>query len=592
MPQLIDTAEGKRFTATHIEEIQGLDLSKNAQVIDKQRMTKMENVTFRDEGVQTDIGIIAYLGLIDGTPRFVHKHEQISGTITVVLITNTSLYRLTSGQWRPIDDGVTTTTDTPEAAGQTVIGVASTTNFIVGRILGLQLDSGIWHMSAIVSIDSGVSITIATVLPTAMASGRTVVQAYKLSGNDDNPVVAVTVPFADDVIFTNGLDAVQRYDVSAQSCAAVANMPSSGDTECVSVAMFDNSLFLFSTNEGGTKYKQRVRWSAAGNIEDWTTANDAGYIDLYDYSHEILFGAKLGPYLVIYRSDSITRCIVENSTVKRFAFPTVVTGEGIFSVTGVADIGDEHFIVGKRNCYIYKGGFELEPIGTPIAEEFLEDGGRLESAYKSRLFTMYDGSAHRVLIFYSDASGVFPNRCWIYDIFENKWTERKFNKTITGHGATTLTVVLTWNDLNGTWLQQEFNWGGSVGTPDKPVLLLCSGDENRVFSYDPNTANDAGTTIVTRMDTGDFYIPHMSSRFDYLQITAIGGSTTIWFSLDKGRNWTKLKTVAFTLAEQTIKIYCDTGQFLFRSLRLRFESNVFLRLIDYAIISKIEEEVA
>lgn len=73
-----------------------------------------------------------------------------------------------------LDDFIGTTTDAATIATDVLIPVAITTGMATSDKVGVALDDGTRHWSTISSIDPGVSITIASGLASAAASGNTV----------------------------------------------------------------------------------------------------------------------------------------------------------------------------------------------------------------------------------------------------------------------------------------------------------------------------------------------------------------------------------------------------------------------------------
>ena len=73
-----------------------------------------------------------------------------------------------------LDDFISTTTTTAEAALATVIEVADTTGMVAADNVGIQLDAGTRHWTTIVSVDSATQITITTGIVSAAASGSSV----------------------------------------------------------------------------------------------------------------------------------------------------------------------------------------------------------------------------------------------------------------------------------------------------------------------------------------------------------------------------------------------------------------------------------
>ena len=94
------------------------------------------------------------------------------------------------------DDFFNTTTDTAEAAGQTVIGVTSTANFTDGDRIGIALDDGTRHWTTIVSFVLDDTVTITTGLASAAASGNTV---YTYTAKIQRPVRVLSARYANTI---------------------------------------------------------------------------------------------------------------------------------------------------------------------------------------------------------------------------------------------------------------------------------------------------------------------------------------------------------------------------------------------------------
>ncbi|MHA1555086.1 MAG: hypothetical protein ACTSU0_11845 [Alphaproteobacteria bacterium] len=89
-----------------------------------------------------------------------------------------------------LDTDADTTLDATEAAAQTTISVASTTNFAVADTVRITLDNATIHQSTIASISAGVSITIDDGLPSQATSGNRFVRTSidVLTPGLDSPV--------------------------------------------------------------------------------------------------------------------------------------------------------------------------------------------------------------------------------------------------------------------------------------------------------------------------------------------------------------------------------------------------------------------
>lgn len=70
--------------------------------------------------------------------------------------------------------GANTTLDADEAAGQTVLSVASTSDFVAGNAIIIHLDNEETHTATISSFVADDTVTISTALPSKASSGNTV----------------------------------------------------------------------------------------------------------------------------------------------------------------------------------------------------------------------------------------------------------------------------------------------------------------------------------------------------------------------------------------------------------------------------------
>ena len=190
MATLLKVDEAQEWVTVSINRFSGLDLSISSEQIDSEDLLVAKNIVSRRGLLQTDFGVKKYQHIVYGDPRLIWKLELNSGAIETLLITDKLLYKKDSNNaWQPIDNGdATTTTDTAEVTDSTVIGVTATTGFTVGQLFALKLDNNNWHVSNIVSIDSGVSVTITDGIHSAAASGNACYEACLLTGAPANPV--------------------------------------------------------------------------------------------------------------------------------------------------------------------------------------------------------------------------------------------------------------------------------------------------------------------------------------------------------------------------------------------------------------------
>jgi heme-degrading monooxygenase HmoA len=574
----------------------GLNLNSNTESMRDNEFLQLNNLIYDKNDIKKDTGYADFADIPSGVPgtfRNIHQHITASGTASTFAISNLSFYVLANSEanWHGVllDGGENTTIDANVSGTDTVIPVAVTTNFATGDRIALRLDDGSDHISTIASVSAGVSITIDDAVPGAgvqATSGNSCIEIVKLAGTDDKQVFAITVPWNDELTFTNGIDKPHYYDTISATIKLVQNLPSSGDTICESIALFDSSLFLIKTIEGGSNFNQRVRWSDKADYTNWTTG-DSGFIDLLDSSDDVRQARKLGPHLVVYRSGSIVRGAITNNALSRFQWDTMVTAQGIISSGGFADIGDRHLVVGQNKIYIYKGGFDFQEIGENVEDLLFGVQAEMADDKVNRLFCVYVKDKNDVLIFYQTGAGTFPDKClrWHGDL-GGVWSTREFFDTVQGFGEAVDSTAFSWNDIPGNWDDQTLLWNSAAVVTVSKTLLLCATD-GQVEEYDFITADDDGNAKTFTLETPDFSHPNGNLRHDYLELKGTSGIITVSYSTDEGITFNILEVV--TIGTTPMKVRLEK-QFVGRSIRYKIEGSSAFSLSWFNIRVSLETE--
>lgn len=201
-------------------------------------------------------------------------------------------------------------------------------------------------------------------------------------------------------------------------------------------------VVLGHTVESGTHYPTRIRFSAVANYEDWTTANDAGTVDLREESDTIIALIKSHRDSIIYRSNSVwsMRFVGGNNV---FDFRPLFRGislwnhsGGVYSRTSpkcVAVVGQRHYFLSMDDFYMLASA-DSEPIsiGKPIRSYFLSDISG-NSTYKSNVFTTVDYGKKEIYWWYPstavfdvlcDKAVVFNYETFEWSIFDGSGTKK------------------------------------------------------------------------------------------------------------------------------------------------------------------------
>lgn len=181
-----------------------------------------------------------------------------------------------------------------------------------------------------------------------------------------------SVVMQDKLVVANRVDKLKYWD--GQDANAVADL--SADSPIAHyIAPFGQRLVAARIKTGGSFDPYKIQWSADGNIQDWTNANNgAGSVILEPEgktgASEFIKGlSALEVALAVYRERSIVLGTRTGIGSQPFRWATVVFGLGTDSPYSIANggmtIGD-FFLGNDLNVYLFDGRQPPKPIGNPI----------------------------------------------------------------------------------------------------------------------------------------------------------------------------------------------------------------------------------
>jgi hypothetical protein len=116
------------------------------------------------------------------------------------------------------------------------------------------------------------------------------------------------------VVFTNGLDDVQYYDLIAATFGPIPGLATASETggtvtQAKVVIQWQGVVFLMNVVEDGVRVSSRIRWSDLNDVLNWGAglSSISDYQDL-DYGEEILGAVPLGGALIVLTNQSLWRC--------------------------------------------------------------------------------------------------------------------------------------------------------------------------------------------------------------------------------------------------------------------------------------------
>ena len=548
----------------------GLNVSKRPELIADDELVQAKNVRFERDQVLVDYGYKTFAQVIRGNPRTSFQFFLSNGSSILTLITNATFYRWdsTAEEWQYVSDGVSTTLSGNEAAGQTVLSVTSETGFSSSDFVGITLNDGTQHRTTVASTAVG-TITVDDALPSAADSGKAVVKAVDLSGDDDITPSITVWPAYDKMYFANGVDAPKEFD--GTTVEDISNLPASGNFSCRVIVVFNNHLMMMYTSESGTDKPQRVRWGEPGSDSNFNES--VNFVDLYDTEDFITASEALGSYQVIYKERSIYRVEYLGLDDQSFNFVKTISAEGAPNSECVLDLEDRHLVFGNSNFYIYDGGFSVNFVGDNIFYKIFAQSGQLNPGYVSRCFGFYVEELDEAWFFYPSGSDEFPKNLVKYKISTGAWSEREFGVAFSGYGFFRRQGDITWQNAQGTWAEYVGPWKSKLVQDNSPTIQLLSKDDLRVYEYDYVTGQDNGTDISYELETKDFYIANWELRFDRYEFRLKGNNILIEVSYNEGTSWETLGTKSPGANFTRVRLH---KQKIARSIRFRFTgSGVF-----------------
>ncbi len=195
------------------------------------------------------------------------------------------------------------------------------------------------------------------------------------------PIVVVPWEAEDTIIWTNGVDPVQKiyHDGSDWICEPIGGLAGAGDDPtvdfCGSIAVWNDRLLLFNTTESTVNKGALVRWSDEANFEEWRIAadspgSDAGFQYLYDDGGVIRHALPLDTSLVIYRASAITLATWIGSDAKTIDFNTVINSIALLGYRGIAVTPEGHYVSTTTGILRYNGGTTATPVSDKIDNIF------------------------------------------------------------------------------------------------------------------------------------------------------------------------------------------------------------------------------
>jgi|TARA_B100000035_G_scaffold15736_1_gene12740 hypothetical protein len=223
--------------------------------------------------------------------------------------------------------------------------------------------------------------------------------------------------FGSNIIATNFADNIQKFTEGTSS--AFSDLVS---LKAKYIAVIRDFVVAGYTNESGTVYNQRVKWSGINDSSTWTPSQStqSGFQDIVG-SHgniqAIVGGESAG---VIFMEKAIYRMSYVGVPLI-FQFDKIADNIGAFAPKSVASYGNMVFFLAQDGFYKLTGGQQLTPIGNGKVDNFFFDD---LSSNLDGITSAVDPNNSIVVWSYrgSGATGTTNNKLLIYNYAVDKWS--------------------------------------------------------------------------------------------------------------------------------------------------------------------------
>ena len=223
--------------------------------------------------------------------------------------------------------------------------------------------------------------------------------------------------FGSNIIATNFADNIQKFTEGTSS--AFSDLVS---LKAKYIAVIRDFVVAGYTNESGTVYNQRVKWSGINDSSTWTPSQStqSGFQDIVG-SHgniqAIVGGESAG---VIFMEKAIYRMSYVGVPLI-FQFDKIADNIGAFAPKSVASYGNMIFFLAQDGFYKLTGGQQLTPIGNARVDNFFFED---LSSNLDGITSAVDPNNSIVVWSYrgSGATGTTNNKLLIYNYAVDKWS--------------------------------------------------------------------------------------------------------------------------------------------------------------------------
>jgi len=246
---------------------------------------------------------------------------------------------------------------------------------------------------------------------------------------------------------------------------------------CLMAFIYHNRLILLRTNESGTGYNQRVRYSALNDPTDWREdiSGHGGHKDA-PVEDWIIAADFIGGDLIVFFERSVFKLNYTGDSTDPFDWEKIDSTEGVYSTYGVSSFSDELQAVGPTRI-IATDGRDVYGIDDKIPDFLLQwRQNGIEYCYSLVMEEM----KQTLLAYPSKSASVnadgnyYPDSVLVLNYTDNSYSTYSLPVHVLGYSS--LQSDLTMDDISSTWDEIDWAWDDRELQAGYPTTLMGSRD--------------------------------------------------------------------------------------------------------------------
>jgi len=312
-----------------------------------------------------------------------------------------------------------------------------------------------------------------------------------------------TLGGASNTYITNNNDPIEIYDGTNLTQLSI-DIGLDGDrtgqndvNSALLIFVVKERIVILSTNENGTDFNQRARWSAIKEPQSWPTGNfvDApteDFIVSADFLGDDLYvWFENSTWVFEYTGDSVVpfvwrRLSAQDGAIAQMSLTTRNNLQRAISPTEI--LANNGNIVAHIDEKLPDVVLEWNPDSAPYSTSIvLEEEKQIYFTY-ARVETVANADGNK-----------YPDRALVLNYEESNWATHRH--PIHSLGSSSLESDVTW-DLDAAWEDIDFSWNTSDTVSGFPFTIM--GDHAGVLFQLNTGGSDAGTAIEFNAKTARF----------------------------------------------------------------------------------------